>query len=91
MAISGTIGTRNKLTNNGELKKEHRDGSASEISLKRLHDYSILQLEDWHPTTSGNLNNADESHFIEGDAIRPHGPLRMRITRNALAVLIVVR
>ena len=50
-------------------------------------DYPFPQLEDWHPTSCGNLDDSDENDFIKGDAIRRHDPLRVRITRYALAVL----
>lgn len=50
------------------------------------YDDSFHQLEDGHPAPFGNMDDADEHHFIEGDITTSNPPVTGRGWK-ALAVL----
>jgi len=56
------------------------------LGLTPSHDDSTYQLEDGHPTSLRDLDEANEHHFIGGDITMSHNPVEGS-ERNALAVL----
>jgi len=52
----------------------------------RLHDDSFHQLEDGHPATLRDLDDANEHHLIGGDIAMSYHPLRV-LDRTMLAIL----
>jgi hypothetical protein len=52
----------------------------------RLHDDPMLQLEDRHPTTRRDLDDANEYHLLGADIAMSHHPLK-GLDRSVLAIL----
>jgi hypothetical protein len=52
-----------------------------------LYDDTIHQLENRHPASCRDLDDADKHHLFEGDVVRPDKPGEVRTVDGPLAVL----
>jgi hypothetical protein len=79
-------------TINGANRKDYK-GNTTPHKRRSIYD-SSHQLEDGHPASLRDLDEANKHHFIGGDLAMPHEPFggwKRRLKRNAFAVLKVAQ
>ena len=61
--------------------------SIQRLGLMRSYDDTMHQLENGHPASFRDLDDADEHHLVEVDAVRSDKPGRVWIVDRSLAFL----